>query len=245
MGTGSVHGTREAGHASGHEPPAPGISAFVAEEGGYTSLAVATALLVSLCLVFGAATAGWLLGRSSEVQRVADASALAGSNAVASYVTIAQVLDACVLSLGITGVVVAGAGLVLSAVPGLSLVGAQVGEAGAKILQARQRFAERSAEGLGKLEATLPLIVAANSASCVAANSEDGISYVGCALPLPLASGTEFAVGGAEVDPELLEETTDRMGEASDAARDARDAADEALEAGWTADCGDSPYCLW
>lgn len=238
MGIGSVSGTREGSDVDV-------LDVFLREEGGYTSVAVACAILVSLCLVFGAASAGWAMSRSSEVQRVADAAALAGSNAVAAYVTIAQVLDACVLSLGITGVVVSAAGLVLAAVPGLSAAGLEVGRAGGRILQARQRFSQRAADGLSKLEGTLPLIVVANSASCVDANSGDGIGYVGCAVPFPLSSQTRFAVDGAEVDPDVLDEETRRMGEASDRAKAAADEADGALEAGWMADCGDRPYCLY
>ena len=172
-----------------------GLNLFIHEEGGYTSLTVASAILVSLCLVFGIASISWLNSRSSEVQRVADAAALAGSNAVTAYVSVAQVLDACVLSMGITGVVVSAAGLVLAAVPGLGPAGLEVGQVGTKILEARQRFAQKSAEGLSKFETTLPLLVATNSASCIAANSEESnIEYVGCALPFPVSSQTNFAL---------------------------------------------------
>ena len=63
-----------------------GLNLFIHEEGGYTSLTVASAILVSLCLVFGIASISWLNSRSSEVQRVADAAALAGSNALQNSV---------------------------------------------------------------------------------------------------------------------------------------------------------------
>ena len=223
-----------------------GLGLFLKEEGGYTSLTVASAILVSLCLVFGVASVSWLNSRSSEVQRVADAAALAGSNAVASYVTVAQVLDACVLSMGITGVVVSAAGLVLAAVPGLGAAGVELGNVGTKILKARQRFSEKSAEGLSKFEETLPLLVAANSASCIAANSENSsIEYVGCALPFPVSSLTSFIIDSADASPEVLNEQTEKMSEASTRANEAAKAVDEAREAGWRADCGNTPYCLW
>ena len=223
-----------------------GLNLFIHEEGGYTSLTVASAILVSLCLVFGIASISWLNSRSSEVQRVADAAALAGSNAVTAYVSVAQVLDACVLSMGITGVVVSAAGLVLAAVPGLGPAGLEVGQVGTKILEARQRFAQKSAEGLSKFETTLPLLVATNSASCIAANSEESnIEYVGCALPFPVSSQTNFALDDAEIAPELLSEQTEKMSEVSDRADKEAEAANEARDAGWRADCGDKPYCLW
>ena len=92
----------------------PTVGAFVDDEGGYTTVAVAVALLVSLSLVFGSAAAQWVGARSAEVQQVADAVALSGENAVAAYSTVAQVLDACVLSMGLAGFVTCGAGLAVS-----------------------------------------------------------------------------------------------------------------------------------
>ncbi len=50
---------------------------------------------------------------------------MAGENVVAKYTTIAQVIDASILSLGLSGFVksYAGAGLVASCVPGLASSG--------------------------------------------------------------------------------------------------------------------------
>lgn len=132
------------------------MDAFRDDEGGFTTVAVAVSLLLSLTLVFSAASAGWVASRSSEVQRVADAAALAGQNAVASFSTIVQVLDACVLSMGLTGIVTYGAGLVVSCVPGLGAAGAELCAAGGRILEARRGFARSAASGVERLEATLP-----------------------------------------------------------------------------------------
>lgn len=224
--------------------PACALSAFRDDEGGFTTVAVAVALMLSLTLVFAAASAGWVASRSSEVQRVADASALAGANAVAAFSTVAQVLDACVLSLGVTGMVVYGAGLVASCVPGLTTVGAQLCATGGQILEARRGFARSAASGLERLEAALPTLVVANSASCVAANGEDGLSYVGCALPVPLESGSDFSALLADADDAPLDGLSERMRDASLDAQEARERADEALERGWMADCGSRPHSL-
>lgn len=224
--------------------PACALSAFRNDEGGFTTVAVAVALMLSLTLVFAAASAGWVASRSSEVQRVADASALAGANAVAAFSTVAQVLDACVLSLGVTGMVVYGAGLVASCVPGLTAVGAQLCATGGQILEARRGFARSAASGLERLEAALPTLVVANSASCVAANGEDGLSYVGCALPVPLESGSDFSALLADADDAPLDGLSERMRDASLDAQEARERADEALERGWMADCGSRPHSL-
>lgn len=221
------------------------LSVFRDDEDGFTTVAVAVALLLCLTLVFAAASAGWVSARSSEVQRVADAAALAGQNAVAAYSSITQVINACVLSLGLTGVITYGAGLVASCVPGLTGVGLELCSAGSRVLEARSRFARAAREGLSRLEVTLPLLVVANSASCVAANSEEGRPYVGCAIPFPATSSSDFSALEVEVDREGLDELSERMRAASMEAQEARERVDEALERGWRADCASAPYCLW
>lgn len=220
------------------------LAAFRDDEGAFTTVAVAVALLLSVTLVFAAASASWVSSRSSEVQRVADATALAGANSVAAYATIAQVLDACVLSLGLAGTVVYGAGLVASCVPGLTGVGLQMCQTGGRILEVRRSFASSAARGLEGLEAVLPMLVVANSASCAAANSEDGLSYVGCALPFPLTSGSDFSALLADVDDVSMSSLSEEMRAASEEAEEARTRALDALERGWMADCDSSPYCL-
>ena len=221
------------------------LGAFRDDEGGFTTVAVAIALLLSMTLVFASASAGWVASRSSEVQRVADAAALAGSNAVAGFTTVAQVLDACVLSMGLAGTVVFGAGLVASCVPGLTSVGVELCATGERILEARRGFARTAAAGLERLEATLPLIVVANSASCVAANSGEGLSYTGCAIPLPTTSASDFSALLADVDDSAMSELSEEMRAASEEAQEARERALDALERGWFADCGSTPYSLY
>ena len=232
------------GSRSGAEG-APVLSLFRDSEDGFTTVGVAVALVLSLSLVFASASAVWVAGRSSEVQRVADACAMAGQNAVAAFSTVTQVVDACVLSMGLTGIVVLGAGLVVSCVPGLSATGAQITQAGGQILDARRDFARTAADGIERLEATLPLLIVANSASCVEANAAGGMSYTGCALPFPAESGSDFSGLRQEVDDEALTELSAEMGEVSDEMERARQEAQDALERGWEADCGSTPYCLW
>lgn len=220
--------------------PLDPLGVFLDDEGGYTTVSVAVALLVSLALVFGAATAGWVMSRSADVQEVADAAALAGANAVAGFATIAQVTDACVLSMGLTGALVMGAGLVLAAVPGLGAAGKEVVSAGRRVLAERRDFARSAAQGLERLEATLPLLVATNATATVAANAQGSAGYVGTAVPFPQESGSSYDLA-EDVDDEELAEATDRMAEASDRAKAAKDRADAALLAGWLADCGATP----
>lgn len=221
------------------------IDLFIDDEGGYTTVAVAVALLVSLALVFAAASAEWVMARSYEVQPIADAAAMAGENAVAGYVTIARVIDCCVLSMGLAGLVVLGAGLVMSCIPATASLGAEVCDVGGRILDARQDFAQTSAEGLMRLEELLPAIVVANSAACVAANSdESGISYTGCALPFPVESSSDFSSLPSEVDHSKADEAGEKLSELSQQAKEAEQRANEARHRGWMADCGSTPWCL-
>lgn len=224
----------------------PTIGAFIDDEGGYTTVAMAVALLVSLALVFSAASAQWLTSRSAQVQEVADAAAMAGENSVAAYTTIAQTLDACVLSMGLTGIVVCGAGFVASCVPALAAAGARLTASGTQILDARRDFSKSAVSGLKKLESALPAIVVANSASCVLANSEEGLSYGGCAVPYPQQSQSDFSALDADVDDSSAEELGERMRALAADEKAAKKAADEAKERGWRADCGNNPsYCMY
>lgn len=223
---------------------APSISAFLDDEGGYTTVAVALALLISLSLVFAAASAQWIGARSSEVQEVADAAALSGQNAVAAYATVAQVLDACVLSMGLAGFVTCAAGLAVSCVPGLASAGAGMTKAGSRVLETRRTFCRRACEGLRRLEGLLPALVVANSGSCVRANSREGLDYVGCAVPLPLESQSDFGALLDEAEGNALSDLADQLGNEAEKAREARERAEDALRRGWEADCASSPYCL-
>lgn len=184
-----------------------GIGMFV-DQGGYTSVAVATALLVSVALVLCMASAEWTLSRSGDVQQVADATAMAGSNVVARFYTVAQVLDACVLSMGLVGMTVLGAGLVLSATPGVRVLAGSVIDEGMSIMRARNAFAQSAAEGLSRLEAALPLAIVANSWSCASANAGGGLKYAGVALPLPMESHSDYGSLSTHVDAEEVAEST-------------------------------------
>lgn len=247
MMTGLPRGADGTAPAEGARPGRlrPGLSLFLDDEGGYTTVAVAVALLVSISLVFAAASAEWVMARSFEVQPVADAAAMAGSNSVAAYVTIARVLDACVLSLGILGVTIFGAGLVLSCIPAAGAFGASVCDAGRGILDARRDFAGSATEGLERLEGALPAVVVANSAACVAENARaQGLPYVGCAVPFPTESQSDFSSLASELSSDEMERDAEELRDLAQRAGEAKAQADEARLRGWTADCGNAPYCL-
>ena len=110
-------------HRAARRPREAGIG-FFCDEQGSTTVASAVAILVSLALVFSLANVQWASSHAADVQVVADAGALAGANVVAAYVTIAQILDALVLSMGLIGLLTMAVGLVLSAIPVVDAAGA-------------------------------------------------------------------------------------------------------------------------
>ena len=153
--------------------------------------------------------------------------------------------DACVLSLGLLGVTVFGAGLVLSCIPGAATFGGSVCDAGRKVLDARRDFARSASEGLERLEKVLPAVVVANSAACVAENARaQGLPYVGCAIPFPVESQSDFSSLAAEISSDEMDKDAEELRELSQQADAAKSLADAARLRGWTADCGGTPYCL-
>ncbi len=234
----------EIGRESGECGRLLGISTFVRDDGGYTVVAMAVALLVSLTLVFSVTGTQWITSRAADIQEVADSAAMAGSNVVAMFSTIAQVLDACVLSMGILGTVICGAGLVIAAIPVLQTFSAGVIDAGSKILDARRSFARSAASGLSKIEKALPALAAVNSASCVYANNNGAVTYRGVALPLPMESDTDYSFLETDVDSGDLKKAAEDLAKASEQKERASKWANEEKARAWKADNVDDPYCL-
>lgn len=254
MGTGSRYGVshglgRGGGRAIPRRRRRPGVGTFLDDEGGYTTIALVVAMLVSVTLVFGTAAAAWSQARAADVQQVADAAALAGENAVAGFTTVAQVSDACVLSMGIAGVVTLGAGLVLAAIPPAAAASEEVIQTGRTLLEDRRNFATSAAEGLQRLEAALPAIVMANASSCISANCAGAMEYSGTAVPCPLQSETDYSFLEKEAEEtseaeEELDENAEQLREAAEEKKEAEDRASEARERAWRADCVNDPKCL-
>lgn len=215
-----------------------GIELFI-EDGAYTTVAAAVAMLMVLALVFSATLAVWSSSRASDVQVSADATALAGANVVASYHTVATVLDACVLSMGLAGFTMAGTGLVGLLVPGAHVAAGKTLDAGVRMLKARNSFAESASRGLEKLEGSLPYLVAANGTRACTAQNTELVTYTGTALAMPRESASSFpALEGPAVETEGLEQAGERLNEAARELAAASEDTAEAKERAWLADCG-------
>ncbi len=223
---------------------------FIAEDGGFTTVGMVLALLVTLSLLFTTAQVYRVQTASASVQNVADSVALAAEGPVAEFYVIVRVCDAVSLSLTLTGVVVTGIGIVALCVPPTAALGSQLVEAGKKALSARDSFVEKANAALEKTQRALPYLSAAEALSVARANS-GGVgeaNYVAFAVLLP-EGGESTEIAGAGNAGAAVDAVDAEQNGLADAARQAEEAAQEAneqKEAGFMADCGNNPgYCMY
>lgn len=215
-----------------------GIDLFI-EDGAYTTVAAAVSMLVVMTLLFSAVTAVWSMSRAGDVQAAADATATAGANVVSSYSTAATVVDASLLSMGLAGFCITGAGLVGLLVPGVNATAAETVRTGIKMLDTRNEFAASASKGLKKLEASLPYLVAANSAALCSRRGGDEVSYAGCAVAVPRESASDFpAIEAEQIPTDALEESAGALDGAAQELAQAAERSQAAKEKAWLADCG-------
>lgn len=220
------------------------------DEDGFTTVAVALALLVTLSLVFTSAQVYRVSSASADVQDVADAVALAAENEVAEFMIVVRVCDAVALSLSLTGAVVAGLGVAALCTPATAGASGVLLDAARKVVRARDAFAEKAAAGLNRLQKALPFLAAANAASVASANNGGamGASYLGLAVLVP-ADGEELSVGAVEGAEDLVDQAEREADDIKQAAAEAEEAAQEAAackERAFMRDCGDAPaYCMY
>lgn len=236
MAIGFLHGARRR-----HGPVRArrlGVDAFI-EDGAYTTLAAAVSILLVMALLFSSTSAVWSMSRAGDTQAAADATAMAGANVVSSYHTAATVVDASILSLGLTGFVVTGVGLAATLVPGAQAAAGQMVDAGVRIIKMRNEFASSTSRGLKTLEDALPWLVAANGARACSAQSSESVEFSGSAMAVPRESASEFpALEGSEIETEEIEAGADELDQAATDLARANEKAAQKKEAAWLVDCG-------
>ena len=72
---------------------------FHEDDGGFSTVGMVLALLISLALIFTSAQVYRIQSYSADIQNVADASVLAAENQVASFYVVGQVCDAVLAAL--------------------------------------------------------------------------------------------------------------------------------------------------
>lgn len=218
--------------------PMSGIE-LLAEEAAYTTVVAAVTILAVLALLFSSVSAVWSMARSGDVQVAADAAALAGANAVSSYYTVATTVDATVLSMGLAGFVSVGAGMLGTLIPGMEPAAHDMLDSGIEMLQARNELCASASEGLQKLEAGLPFVVAARATGLCRQQGSERLSYAGTALAAPRTSDSYFpALEGPAIDTGSMELASEELDEAAERLRRAREKSAAEKERAWLADCG-------
>lgn len=224
---------------------------FIARDGGFTSAGVAVALLLTVTLLFSAAQVRWVQSQSADIQFVADAGALAGANVVGEFIIVVRIADAVILSLSLLGMSTFGLAIVVSCIPGMQQVGAELMQFGVKIFQTRDKCAKTAAASLNKLQAALPFLIAANAASAIEANrdiSGTQSSYHGIAIPLPLqGEDIGFPIDDtAEESADALSNQNEETSEHTDSAQQAYKKMEQLKHEAYLADCGNNPnYCMY
>ncbi|WP_255467162.1 pilus assembly protein TadG-related protein [Raoultibacter phocaeensis] len=219
-------------------------------EEGFSTVGMVLVLLLTLALIFTGAQVYQLESTSSQVQNVADATALAAENEVAEFFIVVRVVDAVVLSMSLTGLAAMGLGVVALCTPATASMGSSLIKMSSNIVDARNSFAERASSGLTKVQALLPFLCAANGASVAQANSDasKGLGYFGFALALPVECDP-IEVGALDVADDLIEDVRENEEALREAAEKAEEAARKARaekERAFMADCGSNPaYCMY
>lgn len=220
---------------------------FHCRDGGFSTVGMVVALLVTLSLTMSAAQVYRVYSLSCDVRNVADVTALAAENQVASSYVVAQVCDAIIFSLTLTAVISAGVGSVALCIPSGQSLATSLLDASSKMMQARNRFADTAAEGLNALQRLLPAIAAIQAASVASENDSQIQSFRGTAIIFPL-EGVEISSGSIPEAEDAVKSLQDAADEIAEAAKKAEEAAVEAKESkqrAFMADCGNEPsYCM-
>lgn len=222
--------------------------AFFKEDGGFSTVGMVLAMLITLSLIFSSAQIYKLQSASANVQNVADAAALAAENQVASFYIVAQVCDAIVLSMSLMGICSAGLGIACLCTPFTAEFSTLFIDAAEKVFNARNSFAREASEGLSKLQKALPFIAAAQAFSIALSNSGTEGTYFGCAVLFPV-EGEETKIDELENADGLMrdiEKEEDVIRESAQRAEDAAREANEHKMVAFEADCGNDPgYCMY
>ncbi len=220
------------------------------DEHGFTTLGMAVALLVTLSLIFTTAQVYRINAASADVQDVADASALAAENDVAEFMVAVKTADAIVLSMTLLSSFSYAIGIVAMCVPPAMGIGEELIEAGGKIIEARNTFAQNVAKGLNVLQQALPFLCAADAVLVAQANG-GGVTnafYQAIAVPIP-SEGAPIVIGEAQGSDEMkeaVEEGFDDVRDLAEKADELAQQANEIKEEGYQHDCGLNPdYCMY
>lgn len=225
------------------------VDGLIGDEGGFSTVGVALALLLTISLVFTAAQVYELDSASADVQDVADAAALASENVVAEFYLVADVCDAVVLSLSLCSVACLGLGVATVCIPFTAAFSETFFKASRGFKSARDDVSRTASEGLDRIQRLLPYLSIAKAAQVCSSNSlSDEARYVGVVVLSPMQSD-ELENNSFPKADDALDEFGDRRDELMESSKEAEEAAREANEwkqRAFEADSGSkSGYCMY
>ena len=221
------------------------ISNLFRDDKGITTTSTVLALLLSIALIFSGTQMYKVYSSAADIQNVADASALAGSEPIAQYYSAVQVCDAFVLSLNLSGSCVCMVGTVLLCVPPLAGIGETCIKSGEKIFHARDSFVKEAEKGLNAYQKALPFLCAAKSIAVMQKNADisSNHSYQGFALLNPM-HGQPVEIGfsdeGSEKEEDCLSHSEEIKALGEEAEKHSAKA-QELKKKAYEADCGKNP----
>ena len=168
-----------------------GMDLFI-EDGAYTTVASACAMLVVLFLLFSSSLAIWRRISGGRCPGWCRRDRVGRRERVSSYHTAATVLDACALSLGLAGFTMTGAGMVGAVFPGGQGLARETLDAAMRVFDMRDSFISSASSGLKRVEGSLPFLIAANAARACDAQGSESVGYRGTAFAVPTTSASEF-----------------------------------------------------
>ncbi|MCL2745550.1 MAG: hypothetical protein FWE48_00415 [Coriobacteriia bacterium] len=190
-------------------------------EKGSTSLTIVLGIALSVVLLASSVQWYWTNSSSSDIQTVADISALSAADVTAKSVMLIQALDALLLSANLFGLVLHAVTIVAGL---LTVLSAPVGGAGAAAFfersvqfnknysENRRRFAKEAHSFASKVSDATPYLAMAQAYQVANENSHhlegfNGTGYMAIALPFP-AKGEVHLTGFPESEDQLLEEVS-------------------------------------
>lgn len=222
--------------------------AFFCDDGGFSTVGMVLAMLITLALLFSSAQVYKLYALSADIQNISDASALAAENQVASFYTAAQLCDAVVLSMNLAMYTSAGIGIVTACTPATSKISTELLKASKQLCNARKKFVQKATKGLNCYQKILPFIAAAEGYSVTRANSSDNGSYTGVALLVPQKADNIQIDEDSPLDQMIqnAQELSKDIQQQSQKAEEAAQKAQSSRHNAYMADCGNNPeYCMY
>ena len=218
------------------------------DDGGFTTPAAAVALLLVCSLVFICARGAVIGSRSGQIQYVADSGALAADNVVAEFVTIGQTVDAALLSLSLLALTIYGVSAVAAFIPGAQEAAAKIAEAGSKVFEARDKFADSAIKGLNTAQKALPALCAIRASEAVRQNAKaTDIPYTGIAITSPL-EGIEVSLSDDSTAEDAAKDIESKEGDIQKQSleqKEAQEREDDAKRRAWLADCGNDGMSMY